>query len=121
MTSALRDHFGLERAIFVFGTLAWKDVDAMAAAIDGIADAVFVSGWPSARAAEPREVAEAFRRYDAPVTVFGEVEQAYEAAAAQAGERGTVVAFGSISFVAHLRAYLLGIESDMILLASAKQ
>ena len=35
---------------------------------------------------------------------------------AHAGERGAVVAFGAIAFVAQLREYLLGIESDMIML-----
>jgi len=120
LTAALKEHFALSRATFVAGTLAGKDVDAMAAAVAPMADAVFAAGWRSARAADPRDVAAAFRAYDAPVTVFGDLAQAYEAAAAHAGERGAVVAFGAIAFVAQLREYLLGIESDMILLASTQ-
>ena len=38
---------------------------------------------------------------------------------AQAGERGAVVAFGSIAFVAAVREYVLGIESDALRLAMA--
>jgi folylpolyglutamate synthase/dihydropteroate synthase len=90
----------------------------MAGAIAPVADAVFVSGWRSARAADPREIAAPFRSTDASVTVMADLPQAYEAAVAHAGERGAVVAFGAIAFVAQLREYLLGIESDRIMLAS---
>jgi folylpolyglutamate synthase/dihydropteroate synthase len=79
-----------------------------------------VTGWNSARAEDPRVAAEPFRASDAPVTVFGDLAQAFEAAKAHAGDRGAVVALGSIAFVAQLREYLLGIESDMILLSSSQ-
>jgi dihydrofolate synthase/folylpolyglutamate synthase len=117
MVAALRDDFGLRHATFVFGTLAGKDVASMAAAVAEIADDVFVTGWPSVRAADPRELAEAFRPHGVPVQIFTSLSDAYEAAVASAGERGAVVAFGSIAFVAALREYLLGIESDMIMLS----
>jgi dihydrofolate synthase/folylpolyglutamate synthase len=120
LAAALKEHFALSRATFLVGTLAGKDIEAMAAAVASMADAVFAAGWRGARAADPRDVAAAFRAHDAPVTVVGDLSQAYEAAAAQAGERGTVVAFGAIAFAAQLREYLLGIESDMILLASTQ-
>ena len=119
MITALREHASLSHAVFLFGTLAGKDVAAMADAIAPIADQVFVTSWPSARAADPRALSDAFRAYDAPVTVIGNIEQAYEGAIEAAGARGAVVAFGSIAFVAALREYLLGIESDMIRLALA--
>jgi dihydrofolate synthase/folylpolyglutamate synthase len=117
MVAALREHFGMAHATFVFGTLAGKDVASMADAVADMADDVFVTGWPSARAADPRELAEAFRPHGAPVQTFAGLPDAYEAAVASAGERGAVVAFGSIAFVAALREYLLGIESDMIMLS----
>lgn len=121
LIAALREHLGLGRATLLFGTLAGKDIDAMAEATAPFADAVFVSGWASARAADARAGAEAFRRAGAEATAMADLPQAYEAAAAYAGERGAVVGFGAISFVAQLREYLLGIESDMILLASARE
>ena len=120
LADALKEHFALSRATFVVGTLADKDIEAMAAAVAPMTDAVFVTAWPSARAPDPRAVAAAFRVHDAPVTIFGDLAQAYEAAVAHAGERGAVVAFGAIAFVAQLREYLFGIESDMILLASTQ-
>jgi folylpolyglutamate synthase/dihydropteroate synthase len=90
----------------------------MADAVALVADHVFVTAWPGARAADPRDLAAAFRPHDVPVSSFGGLPQAFDAASAQAGERGAVVAFGAIAFVAAVREYLLGIESDMIRLAS---
>jgi dihydrofolate synthase/folylpolyglutamate synthase len=117
MVAALREYFGLSHAVFLFGTLAGKDAGVMADAVALFADHVYVAGWPHARAADPRTLADAFRASEAPVSVFGDLPGAYEAAAAEAGARGAVVAFGSIAFVAALREYLLGIESDMLWLA----
>ncbi|HYM16061.1 MAG TPA: Mur ligase family protein [Dehalococcoidia bacterium] len=118
MAAALRDDFGIERATFLFGTLAGKDVQAMAAAVAPLADQVVVAAWPHARAADPRPLVDAFRAAGVPATAFDDLPRAYEAAAAVAGERGAVVAFGALAFVATLREYLLGIESDIIRLAA---
>ncbi len=118
METALREDFGLKSAVLLFGTLGGKDVTAMAEQAAPFATSVFVCGWPSARAADPRELAAAFRPYDAPVTTFGTLPDAYEAAVAEAGERGAVVAFGALAFVAAVREWVLGIESDSVRLAS---
>lgn len=118
MVTALREYFGLSHAIFLFGTLAGKDAAAMADAIAPLADDVYIPAWAHPRAADPRVVAEGFRASEAPVAVFGDLPSAYDAAVAEAGTRGAVVAFGSIAFVAALREYHLGIESDMIRLAA---
>lgn len=118
MVAALREDFGLASAMFVFGSLVGKDFAAMASAVAPMASAVHVTGWPSKRAADPRELASAFRGLDVPVFTYGDPVQAYEAALAGAGERGAVVAFGALSFVALLREYVLGIESDMIRMMS---
>jgi hypothetical protein len=42
---------------------------------------------------------------------------AYEAAVTLAGDRGAVVAFGALAFVAAVREFVLGIESDAVRLA----
>lgn len=117
---ALREHFSLSQATFLFGTLAGKDVDAMAAAVAPMAADVFVTAWPHARAADPATLAAAVRAIDVPVTTFAALGDAIEAATAGAGQRGAVVAFGSIAFVAAVREYLLGIESDMIRLQTTQ-
>lgn len=114
MVAALREHAGIARATFLIGTLADKDAGAMAEAIAPVADAVFAPAWPHARAADAREVAGACRSAGADATVFAGIPAALDAALDRAGSRGAVVAFGSIAFAAAVRAYLLGIESDMI-------
>ena len=117
MVTALRDDFGLRRATFLFGTLAGKDIDAMAAAVAPMADAMIVTAWPSPRAADPRILAAAFRPHEVMVSSHVTVAGAYEAALAHAGDRGAVVAFGSLAFVAAIREHVLGIESDSLRLA----
>lgn len=114
MVVALREHGAVSSATFVLGTLAGKDVAAMAAAIAPVADHVYVAGWHSPRAADPRQVASTLREAGMSCTVVSALPQAFESAVSDAGERGAVVAFGSIAFVAAVREYLLGIESDMI-------
>jgi dihydrofolate synthase/folylpolyglutamate synthase len=118
LVAALHDHFSLSRVTVLFGTLEGKDIEGMAGAFAPIADEVFVTAWDSARAADARAAGDLFRAQDVPATVFGELRQAFEAASSHAGTRGAVVAFGSIAFVAQVREYLLGIESDRLLLAS---
>ena len=119
LVAALEDDFHLSHALVLFGTLTDKDVPAMASAIAPIAEHIFAPNWPNPRTAPADRVADTFREHDVPVSVWANVADAYEAAAAQAGDRGAIVAFGSLAFVAAVREYLLGIESDMIRLALA--
>ncbi len=116
MVAALREDFGLKSAVLLYGTLAGKDVASMAEQAAPFASAIFITAWPSPRAADPRELATVFRPHDAPVTTFGALPEAYEAAIAEAGPGGTVVAFGALAFIAAVREYVLGIEGDRLLL-----
>ncbi len=50
MVVALREYFGVSHAVLLFGTLAGKDVQAMAQAVAPIADHVFAPAWHHARA-----------------------------------------------------------------------
>jgi hypothetical protein len=86
----------------------------MAESMAPVAERLFATGWPHARAEAPDALARAFVPYEVPVTVFTGLPQAFDAALADVGEGGAVVAFGGIAFVASVREYLLGIESDMI-------
>jgi dihydrofolate synthase/folylpolyglutamate synthase len=114
MAAALTDCFGASRATLIFGTLAGKDVEAMAAAVAPVAESVHAPAWPHARAADPRALAEAFRPHGVPATVWGDVASSVDAAVASVGGRGVVLAFGSLAFAAAVRECILGIESDMI-------
>ena len=114
MAAALREHLGLSQALFLVGTLADKDIAGMAEAVAPMAVQVLVTPWPNRRAADPDAIAATFRALDVPVAMFGSLPAACDAALAEAGERGAVVAFGAIAFAAAVREYLLGIQSDMI-------
>jgi len=119
MVEALREYVGVSQAVMLFGTLVDKDAGAMAAAVAPVARTVYVSGFPSRRAADVRAVASAFAGGDAAVFTFGSLPQACDAALADAGPGGCVLAFGALAFAAAVREYILGIESDMIRVASA--
>ncbi len=114
MVAALREYLGLTHAVFLVGTLADKDITGMADAVAPIAQQVFATAWPNRRAADPAALAAAFRANDASVTAFASLPAACDAALADAGERGAIVAFGAISFAAAVREYLLGIQSDIL-------
>jgi folylpolyglutamate synthase/dihydropteroate synthase len=114
MVAALRDDFRLSHVTVLFGTLAGKDVAAMAGAVAPVAGQVFACGWPSARAADPRALADAVAAHDVPVTSFVDLPDAFEAALAAAGASGALVAFGALAFAAAVREYVLGIESDRL-------
>ncbi len=120
MAAALREDFRIEHAVVLFGTLADKDVAAMAQAIAPAADQVFVPAWTHARGAAPDPIAKEFRDLDVPASIWPDVGAAYEAAIAQAGDFCAVVAFGALAFAAALREYVLGIESDILRLALAQ-
>ncbi|MEX2245661.1 MAG: folylpolyglutamate synthase/dihydrofolate synthase family protein [Dehalococcoidia bacterium] len=118
LVAALREYFSLTQATFLFGTLTGKDAAAMAEAVAPAAELVYACSWPSPRAADPAGLAAVFRPFETPVTVMP-LADAYETAVIEASGRGAVVAFGSIAFAAAVREYVLGIESDMIRLATA--
>ena len=120
LAAALREDFRIEHAVVLFGTLADKDVAAMAGVIAPMADQVFVPAWGHARAMAPERIAQDFRDLEVPASIWPNVGDAYEAAIAQAGDHGAVVAFGALAFVAGLREYVLGIESDILRLALAQ-
>ncbi|MBF6600196.1 MAG: hypothetical protein IVW36_06775 [Dehalococcoidia bacterium] len=114
MVAALREYLGLTRAVFLAGTLADKDAAAIAEAVAPLAQQAICPAWSNRRAADPAQLAAAFRACDVPVTAFAALPAACDAALTEAGDRGAVVAFGAISFAAAVREYLLGIQPDMI-------
>ena len=73
MVVALREYFGLSHVTCCSGRSPARTSQSMATAVAPIADEVFAAAWPSARAADPRDVADAFRAADVPVTTFGSV------------------------------------------------
>ncbi|MBI2724286.1 MAG: bifunctional folylpolyglutamate synthase/dihydrofolate synthase [Chloroflexi bacterium] len=117
MVAALREYFRIDHATFVLGTLTGKDVEGMVTAVEGMAESVVLPAWPHARAADPAALADILRAHGVPYSYGASPGEALDAATAVSGTRGSVVAFGSIAFVALVREYHLGIESDMIRLS----
>jgi dihydrofolate synthase/folylpolyglutamate synthase len=119
MVEALRGDLGMASALVLAGTLADKDIAGIACAVASLASDVLAPAWPSARAMDPALVAAAFRACDVSATAYASLADACDAALAAAGERGAIVACGSISFAAAVREYLLGIQSDTIRMLSS--
>ncbi len=104
-----------KQRVFVLGLLDGKDVEPIASALLGPDDQAFVAPPTSARAAEPREIAEAVRALGVPVSTAPDVAAALERATATAGERGAVIVTGSLRTVADAREARLVITGDRAL------
>ena len=110
------DQAGVPRTrVFVLGMLEGRDVEEIVRALFGPDDQAFVAPPTSARAVDPREIAETIRAFGVPVSTAPDVASALERAAATAGERGAVVATGSLRTVADAREARLVITGDRAL------
>jgi len=110
------DQSGVPRSrVFVLGLLDGKDAEPIAQALLGPDDQAFVAPPRSARAADPREIAEQVRALGIPVSTTPDVATALERASVAAGERGAVIATGSLRTVADAREARLVITGDRAL------
>ena len=75
-----------------------------------VAPSVFVAGGLRRGRRIPREAAAAFRPYDAPVDGVRDAAGCVRGGGGGGWDRGTVVAFGALAFVAAVREWVLGIE-----------
>ena len=101
--------------VFVLGLLDGKDVEPIARALLGPDDQVFIAPPTSARAADPQEIAVQVRALGVPASTTPDVATALERAALTAGERGVVIATGSLRTVADAREARLVITGDRAL------
>jgi folylpolyglutamate synthase/dihydropteroate synthase len=90
-------------------------VEPIVRALLGPDDQAFVAPPTSARAADPGEIAEAVRALGVPVSTVPDVATALERATVTAGERGAVIATGSLRTVADAREARLVITGDRAL------
>lgn len=98
--------------VLVVGLLGGKDVDGIASALVGEGDAVIVAPPRASRAADPAEVARAFRAAGATVQRAADVPSAIDAATVTAGEQGAVFVTGSLYTAAEAREHLLAVTGD---------
>ena len=101
--------------VFVFGLLDGKDAEEIARGLISPDDQAFIAPPETARAADPSEVAAVVRALGIPASTAPNVASALERATATAGERGSVIATGSLRTVADAREARLVITGDRAL------
>ena len=107
LARALRSVYAGRRIVLVLGVLGDKDVEAIAAALSPLADAVVVTEPPwEKRAGAAARVAEAARAYASHVEMRPVVEEALARARALAGPDDLIVVAGSL--------YLVGAVRDLL-------
>ena len=101
--------------VFVLGLLDGKDTESIARVLLGPDDQALIAPPASARAADPSAVASVVRALGVPASTTPDVATALERATITAGERGTVIATGSLRTVADAREARLVITGDRAL------
>lgn len=112
LVEALREYAGAERATFIVGTLADKDISALAGEIAPVAERVIATRSRHPRAIESARVAEAFEALGVPVETESSVAAAVDNAMAATPPSGLICLVGSLFIAAEGREYLLGVPSD---------
>ncbi|HTG48304.1 MAG TPA: Mur ligase family protein [Actinomycetota bacterium] len=105
LAAALRASFRWQRLLLVLAISANKDAAGILAALEPLADAVFLARNESVRSADPEDLRAAARPEAA---VFGSVAEAIGAARADAGPADVIVVTGSLFTVADAKRALAG-------------
>jgi dihydrofolate synthase / folylpolyglutamate synthase len=101
--------------VFVLGLLDGKDAEGIVTTLVSPDDQVIVCAPNHPRAAAPSEIATQVRVTGAVVTTAPDVATALERGSAAAGDRGVLIATGSMYSVAEAREALLAISGDRAL------
>jgi dihydrofolate synthase/folylpolyglutamate synthase len=112
LAQTLRQDLGRSDCVLVAGCSGDKDIEALADELAPLAAEVIVTRSRHPRALDPRALARAFAERELPVAVEEPVSAALEAALAQAGADGCVVACGSLFVAAEAREHVLGVAYD---------
>jgi dihydrofolate synthase/folylpolyglutamate synthase len=112
LVEALHDYAGAERATFIVGALADKNVSALAEEIAPVAQRVIAARSRHPRAMEPERIADAFNALPIPVETAATVAQAVDNAIAVTPQGGVICLIGSLFVAAEGREHLLGVPSD---------
>jgi dihydrofolate synthase/folylpolyglutamate synthase len=109
LVAAVRESFRWDRLLLVMASFGDKDVEAIGRILAPIADAAYAARTSSPRAAPPERVAAALRVGGVEdVRTFGTVDEALQAARADADEGDLVLVTGSFYTVADARPLLAG-------------
>jgi dihydrofolate synthase/folylpolyglutamate synthase len=102
------DYFSCQRAFFVVGTSADKDVDGLAEELAPIAARVIATRSRHPRAMPPQQIAAAFARLGVEAATAATAEEALARAVAEGGEQEVICLAGSLFLVAEGREPILG-------------
>jgi dihydrofolate synthase/folylpolyglutamate synthase len=108
LRQALRDYLGVERAVFIAGSSADKDVRSLAEELAPIAERVIAVRAGHPRAMEPARLLEAFRASGVPGEVVDNVSAAIQQELAISGSDGVICVVGSLFVAAEAREHLHG-------------
>lgn len=120
LRQALSEDLGIGRATLIVGCSADKDIAALAEEMGPLATRVIATRSRGARAAPPQEIAAVFSRHGVVASYEDSVDDAVDAALAQASADEAVCVFGSLYVVAEAREHLLGIAPDVVTTAQAQ-
>ena len=106
LAEALTTEFAFERRVVVLGVLDDKDVEAMVAALVGVADHVVAVPPDNPRAADPERIARACATHALSVEVAADVEEAIDLASGVTRPADGVIVTGSLYLVGEAREAL---------------
>ena len=101
----MREYLGVERATFVVGSSADKDIAALAEEIAPAAERVIAARSKHRRAMEPERIAEAFERLSVASEYVDSVGEALDGALAATESDGVICLVGSLFVAAEGREY----------------
>lgn len=112
LVEALRDYASVERATFIVGSLADKNIEALAEEISPLAERVIATRSRHPRAMQPERIAAAFDALSVPVESADTVAHAVDNAMAATRMGGVICLLGSLFVAAEGREHLLAVPSD---------
>ena len=102
----LAEYFPGDRAFFIVGASADKDIEGLAEELAPMAERVFAVRTDHPRAMEPQRIAAAFAALGVPIEVRNDVGEALDTAMASKAGRAVICATGSLFVAAEAREHL---------------
>ena len=106
LAEALQQDFGFERRVVVLGVLDDKDVEAMVAALAGVADHIVAVAPDNPRAADPERIARACATHAISCEGAVDVEEAIDLASGVTRQADGIIITGSLYLVGEAREAL---------------
>ncbi len=113
LKATLPEYLDYSDVVMVAGVSADKNMSGIVSELAGMTRKAVVARSRHPRAADPEEVAAAFRMHGTEAVVEPDVSRALERARSMAGDDDIVLATGSLFIAAEVREMVLGIEPEL--------